>query len=372
MKEIWKDKLLLLVVAYLVAVFIAIPLTIVTLKKSQENRSVASGSAGLSFSPSPLEKNTGETFTLDVMINPGQHAVSFVSLDILYDPTKLSINPTTGFQLNTLVFPTILEGPVFTPGRIRAKVSIGFDTTKAVTTESRVTTLTFSTEAPTNNQQALVHFGESSFVLSVAPSDSATENVLNTVSPALMTLSGDPTGNGGPPVTPVPTFGGPTPTLLPTMSPTPTPIGENTPTPGPSSTHSPTPTPNAFCEESERRSGWPECSFGEATYNKQACRIRAENWKGVDGPTIDEDSVWYTWAINPPKPLSCGTTCGIAPTACQEATPTPSAAPTNTDYPTASPTSMESYAPSQANPADMMIVALLMLPIILLVGHLLV
>lgn len=370
MKTLRNDKVLLLVIAYLFAVLLAIPLTIVSLKNPKENRTAASGNATLYFSPSNLSKNTGESFSVDIMVNPGTHAVSYLSLDILYDPAKLTVD-IVSFTPNASAFPSLLEGPIFNSGRIRAELSVGFDPTNAITTITKAATVSFKAEAPTDGEEAMVHFGESSYILSVSPSDNATDNVLGTVTPLQLTLTGDPTGNGGPPITQIPTFGGPTPTPLPTMTPSPTPVDENTPTPEPSSTQTPTPTPNAFCEESERRSGWPECIFGSATYNKQTCRSRAENWKGVDGPTTEDDSAWYTWAINPPKPLSCGTTCGIAPTACDES-PTTTPAPSNTDSPTATQASAESYATSQVNPTDMMLVALLLLPIILLAGHLLV
>lgn len=367
MKKLWKDKVLLLVIAYLFAVLLAIPLTIVSLKNPKENRTAASGNATLYYSPSPISKNTGESFIVDIMVNPGSHAVSYLSLDILYDPAKLTINQDSAFQPNTSAFPSLLEGPLFTPGRIRAELSVGFDPTNAITTVTKAASVTFTAEAPTQGGEDLVHFGQSSYILSVAPSDNATDNVLGTVIPLELILTGDPTGNGGPEITQIPTFGGPTPTL----TPSPTPTGDDTPTPDPSSSPTPTPTTPPFCEESDRRSGWPECEYGEPTYDKQACRTRAENWKGVDGPASDDDPSWHTWAINPPKPLSCGTSCGVAPSVCLGATPTVPP-PSNTDYPPATPTAMESYSAGQIDPTNMMLVALLLLPIILLAGHLLV
>lgn len=237
MKALWKDKLLLLVVAYLLVVLVAIPLTLVTLRKSTDSTTKASGSVALSYSPSPIQKVTAETFNLDVMIDPDVHLVSFVAIDISYDPTKLSIDENTAFQPNLEKFPMILEGPVFTPGRIRANLSIGNDPTKAINTTTKVATITFTAESPTSGQEDLVHFGESSVVLSVSPTDNATENVLNFVTPAQLTITGTDTGNGGPPVTPIPTFGGPTPTI---SDPTPT---SDVPTPTVNITPQPTCTP---------------------------------------------------------------------------------------------------------------------------------
>ena len=364
-KRLWKDKVLLFVIAYLIAVILAIPLTIVSLKNPKENRTAASGNATLYYSPSPISKNTGENFTVDIMVNPGSHAVSYILIDILYDPTKLTVDPNSSFIPNTQAFPSLLDGPLLTPGRIRAELSVGFDPTNAITTVTKAASVSFIAEAPTEGEEALVHFGESSYILSVAPVDNATDNVLGTVIPLSLILTGDPTGDGGPEITQIPTFGGPTPTT----TPSPTPDQDDTPTPDPSS--SPTPTNTPYCEEDSRRSGWPECEYGESTYDKEACRERAENWKGVDGPITEDDPAWHAWAVNPPKPLSCGTSCGIAPSVCQDTTPT-SIPPTSTDFPTATLTPMENYAAGQMDPTNMMLVALLLLPIILLAGHMLV
>lgn len=377
MKALFKDKLLLAVIAYLLVVLVAIPLTLYSIKKPLETRTKALGNATLAYNPSPLQTNTGQTINLDIMLNPNTHSVSFVTVDIIYDPTILSLNQETAFQPNTSAFPNTLEGPVFAPGRVRASLSIGSDPTKVITTNTKVATISFTAETPTNGQQALVHFGESSYVLSAGPNDNAIDNVLNAVSPALMTITGEPTGNGGPPVTPVPTFGGPSPTITPLPTNDLTPTSEVSSTPDPSISPELSPTPEPFCEESERRSGWPECHYGVSTYDKQACREKAENWKGVQGPDDDSDASWYTWATNPPKPLSCGTSCGIAPSVCQDATPTASPTatiqPTNTEIPPSVTSAFtDEFNTNQVNPTDILLVSLLMLPLLLLVGHLLV
>lgn len=92
-------------------------------------------------------------------------------------------------------------------------------------------------------------------------------------------------------------------------------------------------------------SGWPECRYGQDTYNKQACRNKAEEYKGVNGPGENApDTDWFKWAQEPPKPLSCGTACGLAPSFCiVDNTPTPK--PTDTPVPSKTPTPKPSKTP---------------------------
>ncbi len=114
--------------------------------------------------------------------------------------------------------------------------------------------------------------------------------------------------------------------------------------------------PYPGCAPDVPPSGWPECRYGQDTYNKQACRDRAENHKGVEGPKGQDDTAWFTWAQEPPKPLSCGTACGLAPSYCivdNSPTPQPSNTPTpepsNTPRPSRTPTPRPSDTPTPTN-----------------------
>jgi uncharacterized protein YegL len=224
MKFFKKNKLLFLVGLYLIVVLLAIPLTIILVKQPKETRSNAATDAVLSFTPATTQANTGSLIPLDVMIDPGTHAVSFITLDIIYDTTKLSVDPTNAFQVNAAVFPTIMEGPVFDTGRIQVKLSIGSDPTKAITAVSKIATITFQGIAATNGSEALVNFGSSAYVLSVSSTDSATDNVLGNVIPAQLTITGaslpTPTGGTGGIPTTIPTFSVPSTTPIVHASPT--------------------------------------------------------------------------------------------------------------------------------------------------------
>ncbi len=145
----------------------------------------------------------------------------------------------------------------------------------------------------------------------------------------------------------------PTPTVKPsvTVTKTPTPTATKTPTPRPSSTKTPTPTPSTVFQPCppDVTSGWPECRYGQSTYNMNACRQKAIDYKGIPGPTSGREVDWFSWAQNPPKALSCGTACGLAPSFCiVSPTPTPTKTPTKTPTPslTKTPTPSPTKTPS--------------------------
>lgn len=83
----------------------------------------------------------------------------------------------------------------------------------------------------------------------------------------------------------------------------------------------------------EKDSGWEECRYGTSSFNLGKCRDRAEKYKGVNGPKNGSDKEWFEWAQNPPKSLSCGTSCSLAPSYCNgssvSSTPKPTVKPTS-------------------------------------------
>jgi Mg-chelatase subunit ChlD len=227
-KFLAKNKLLAVVVLYLVVVLVALPITLFNIKEPSQTRSSASAATTLSFSPASYQAAVGATVPIDIMVDPGTNAVSFITLDINYDPAKLSAG-TSAFVANPTAFPTIIEGPVYESGRIRVKVSIGADPTKAIIAATKVGTVTFTALADTGGSTTPLTHGTSSYILSVAAGDNATDNVLATVQPAAISIG----GTGGPVATAVPTSGGTNPTAVPS----------DAPTAGPSPTVAVSPTP---------------------------------------------------------------------------------------------------------------------------------
>lgn len=211
---------------FLAVLLVGIPVTVYLLQQQQETRSRAEKSTNVSFSPdstqtTPLQRKIGDVVPLDVTINPGQNLVSFVKLEIQYDPEKLQVDETNGFQANNVVFPSVLEGPVYTPGKISVTLSVGPDPTKAIQTIVKAGTLTVKALANTEaGVPTVITYGTSTQVLSLGSNDQASENVLSSPIPAYITI-----GDGAVPTEGIPTAvpsDGPTATLAPTNAPLPT------------------------------------------------------------------------------------------------------------------------------------------------------
>lgn len=224
-------------IGFVVVLLVGIPLSVYLLQQQQEVRSRAEVSTNIGFTPSsteaaPIQKAVGEAIPLDITVDPGKNLVSYVKLEIQYDPDLLATDSANAFQPNTTVFPSVLEGPIYTPGKIAVSLSVGPDPTKAI--QQKVTAATVNLiplkdtppGAPT-----LVTFSQSTQVLSLGSNDQASENVLSNADISYIVVSGGagpteaiPTGDPTPTI-PVPTVDTPTaaPTIaLPTDAPTPT------------------------------------------------------------------------------------------------------------------------------------------------------
>lgn len=225
----------LFLIGFIIILLIGIPLTIYFLQKQQETRSRAQKSTNLTFAPessqvSPIQKNIGDSVPLDIMVNPGTNLVSFVKLSIQYDPDKLATDSANAFAPNTTVFPTVLEGPVYSSGKIEVTLSVGPDPTKAVQVLSKAGTVTFKAIANTaEGQPTVVTYSSTTQVLSIGSTDQASENVLSSTTPATIAIGGQAVITGTP--VPIPTG---------TLTPTPVVTATETPTPSPTATPSPT------------------------------------------------------------------------------------------------------------------------------------
>lgn len=240
----------LFLIGFVIILLVGIPLTIYFLPKQQETRIKAEKSTNLLFSPessdaTPIQKKIGDSIPLDIMVDPGINLVSFVKLSIQYDPDKLATDGTNAFVANNLVFPTVLEGPIYSSGKIEVTLSVGPDPTKAVQSLAKAGTITFKALQNTaDGQPTLVTYNSTTQVLSIGSSDQASENVLSSTTPATIVIgettvtptvtdSPIPTGT----LTPTPIEDTPTPTLIPnTPTPTPTVVATATPTTAPTPT----------------------------------------------------------------------------------------------------------------------------------------
>lgn len=175
-----------------VGLLLILPLFIFVVLEKQDTRSKAEKATTLSFSPTsskskPISHKIGDDFYVDLMINPGKNLISLLKLDIQYDPSKIELLDENPININTIVFPKILEGPLYSNGRIQIVLSVGPDTTRAIATESRVLTLNFKANKSTN--KTLIKFGTENSAFSVSVNDQSGENVISTMTPAYVKIN---------------------------------------------------------------------------------------------------------------------------------------------------------------------------------------
>lgn len=168
-----------------------LPIILVVNQQEKETRSRASASTTLSFSPTttstnPLVKKIGDSFSLDLIVEPGSNTISSIKLDIIYDPTKVSLSSTNPLAVNETVFSEIIEGPIYTSGRIQIILAAGPNLSSSITTASRA--LTLNLVAKNTTSQTLVSFGSNNFIYSVSSNNSGGENVLSTTIPAYLNI----------------------------------------------------------------------------------------------------------------------------------------------------------------------------------------
>jgi len=175
--NILKNKYFIL--GNLFLVLISVPITLFFIKKQQEVRSRAAPSSKLYFQPSSPNTSTRcASFTVDVMLDPGQNIVSIVDLGITYDSTKLDLISI----VESTIFSSVVKAQDLKPGSGTMSVSVGTDVIKAAQTITKVATLTFK---PLIQGTADIKFDTTlTKAFSLSTSDSPTENVLSTTTPA--------------------------------------------------------------------------------------------------------------------------------------------------------------------------------------------
>jgi hypothetical protein len=209
----------LFLIGFVVLLLIGIPVTVYLVQQQQQITTRAEKATNLSFQPdssvgAPITKDIGQDVPLDIMVDPGTNLVSFVKLEIQYDPDKLATVSANAFQVNNAVFPTVLGGPVYTPGKIVVSLSVGTDPTKAIQTKVRAATVTFRTIAGTGpSTPTLVTYSANTQALSLGPNDQASENVLAGSTPATILITG---GEEPIPTEPIPTEPAPSEEPIPT------------------------------------------------------------------------------------------------------------------------------------------------------------
>ncbi len=227
----------LFLIGFIVILLVGIPLTVYILQQQTNTQQHAAASTNLAFSPNssasaPIQENIGSTIPLAITVDPGKNLVSFVKLEIQYDPTVLATASANAFVPNVSAFPSVLEGPIYSPGKIAVTLSVGPDPTKAIQQAVTAATINFvALKATPPGTPTLVSYTTNTQVLSIGPNDQASENVLSSATPATIAITG---------TSPSPTSTVPTGTPAPSVAVSPTP--STAPTAAPSSTPTATPT----------------------------------------------------------------------------------------------------------------------------------
>ena len=189
-----------LIAATIAIQLIVLPIILIAVKQQQDTQTKAQQSTTLFFAPAtststPLEKNPGENFSMDLMVNPGNNMISLARIEVNYDPTKVKLQSSNPVTVNIQAFPVTVEGPLIsetgTTGKVQIVVSVGADQTRVIQTETKVLTLNFTAVAPINQTQ--ISFGPTNMLLSIAPTDTSTENVLSSTIPAFIKVNALPT-----------------------------------------------------------------------------------------------------------------------------------------------------------------------------------
>src|SRR3989304_2758490 len=118
----------------LLLLLISIPLTLFFIARQQELRGRAAPSSRLSFSPeNPSTSTQCQSFSVDIMIDPGSNIVSLVDFYLKYDPTKLDVSQIKESDR----FPTVVRPASVSSGESKSFVSVGTDVSRAVQTVAK-------------------------------------------------------------------------------------------------------------------------------------------------------------------------------------------------------------------------------------------
>ncbi len=202
-----KKKLLLL--GFIFAVLLIIPLTLFLVQQNQDSRSRADKTTTLSFDPSNSTVNVGEAVNVSVVLTPGNNQVNFVKLVIVFDPNALTPGETI-FTVDPASKMTVIADPEVTDNQISVSLNTGVDETQTITTPTKIGTFNFTANAPSPKTEisflAPPAVG-STDVRSIGQTstDAFTENVYLSGASAFVTVNGEgslsPSTTGEPGVT---------------------------------------------------------------------------------------------------------------------------------------------------------------------------
>ncbi len=178
-----------LVLGGLFLLAIVLPVTILFFQNQQNIRSRADKTVVLSYEPgstagAPLQIPAGSTFSLDVFVDPGASAVSYVKAELVYDTGKFEA--AGGFIPNQEAFSQVIES-TDAPGKVTTTLSVGSDTSKALKAKTKIGTISLrALSTVATNSEGTINFGAGSQALAISANSSFNENVIANTVPAVI------------------------------------------------------------------------------------------------------------------------------------------------------------------------------------------
>ena len=186
---------LILAISLLLIIGIAITFSLIPQEKEQQQRpqNIRNGTTILSFIPdssttSPLKKTQGDKVNLDLMVNPGTDAITFIKFQLTYDPNVLELDKANPFTVESTTFSGFTDGPLLETGQLSQSVSIGFDPTKAITQPTKVGILHFKIRNDAKANSTTIRFTDQTQILSAGSDAAAAQNVLSQTKPAVINI----------------------------------------------------------------------------------------------------------------------------------------------------------------------------------------
>ena len=183
----------LVVIIFVLITLLAVPATVYLATHQQELRKKAAPATTLSLTPATTTANVGDTFSLEVVLDPGSNQVIATDIELIYDPDVLEAQIIT----NSTLLPNVLTAGTVSRGT--ASITVGSTNTQSpVTTRGTIAVVRFKALAPSTSGPVSVRFAQNTFVGGLGEGQ---VNLLVGSTPASVTVSG-----------------GPTPTLAPTLT----------------------------------------------------------------------------------------------------------------------------------------------------------
>ncbi len=163
-------------------ILLAIPATVYLVGQQQDIRKRAAPATTLMLSPVNITKNVGDSFKINVDIDPATNQVTTAKVYLTFDPTILEATAIT----NGASAPRVLNSGVVQSGT--ASITVGAaSNAQPISARGTVAVVTFTAKSGTGTTPTAVQFASNTFVGGM---NDETANVIAGTVPAQITVSG--------------------------------------------------------------------------------------------------------------------------------------------------------------------------------------